>query len=87
MRKEEKMFVIDLKEISKNYGTKKVLNSINLTINENDCIGILGANGSGKTTLVEIICQIKTPSSGEIKSNFSNQIKDYIGAQFQDSGS
>ena len=44
------------------YGSKKVLNGINLEINHSECIGILGKNGCGKSTLLSIICGIyKSP--------------------------
>lgn len=46
---------IELKNLSFAYGKKKVLKDINLVINPNDTIGIVGTSGSGKTTLLNVI--------------------------------
>ena len=46
---------IEIKSLSKSYGSTKALNKINITINKGDFYGILGPNGAGKTTLINII--------------------------------
>jgi len=48
---------------------KKVvaLNNINLEINENEKVGIIGGNGSGKTTLLKTIAKIYEPINGSVK--------------------
>jgi len=46
---------IEIKSLSKSYGSTKALNKINITINRGDFYGILGPNGAGKTTLINII--------------------------------
>ncbi|AHF57882.1 ABC transporter ATP-binding protein [Spiroplasma eriocheiris] len=77
--------ILKINNLRKNYGKKEVLKDINLNVYQGENIAILGANGSGKTTLVEIICQTKTASGGEIHYHFSNdKIKENIGIQFQD---
>lgn len=72
---------IEMQNIFKEYKKKVVLNNINLKIENNDRIGIIGANGSGKTTLVEIIAGIRKSTKGTLlkKDNL------VIGIQFQDS--
>lgn len=45
--------------------TKYALKSVNLTINQGEIVGLIGANGAGKTTLVKILAGIVHPSSGE----------------------
>ncbi|WP_058485477.1 ABC transporter ATP-binding protein [Defluviitalea phaphyphila] len=48
--------IIELKKINFSYDNKKnVLNNINLTIYQNEILGLMGANGSGKTTLIKLI--------------------------------
>ena len=47
--------LIELNNVSKSFGIDKVLENINLTINDNDRIGLLGINGAGKSTLLNII--------------------------------
>ena len=46
---------IEIKSLSKSYGSTKALNKISITINKGDFYGILGPNGAGKTTLINII--------------------------------
>ena len=57
---------IEIKNIHKKYGSKQVLNGIDLSVSSGKCIGILGGNGCGKSTLLNIIGGIDTPSSGYI---------------------
>jgi ATP-binding cassette, subfamily B, bacterial PglK len=45
---------------------KKIINNLNLTINKNEMIAILGANGSGKSTLLNILCSLLKPETGKI---------------------
>jgi ABC-type bacteriocin/lantibiotic exporter with double-glycine peptidase domain len=46
--------------------SKKILNNLNLTINKNEIIAIIGNNGSGKSTLFNIICCLLRPQNGKI---------------------
>lgn len=57
---------IELKNITKNYGRKKVLDDINYTFKINNCYMIVGANGSGKSTLIKIILDLVRPSFGYV---------------------
>ena len=58
--------VLELKNITKYYGDKKVLEIDNLKIYENERVGIVGQNGSGKTTLLDMISGRIKPDTGEI---------------------
>lgn len=62
---------IILKNISKSFNSKKVLENINLEILDNSFTTLLGSSGCGKTTLLRIIAGLETPDSGEIF--FDNQ--------------
>ena len=55
--------------INKNYGDKKVLKNINLTIPRGKIIGLLGKNGTGKSTLIKLINDLLIPTSGQILVN------------------
>jgi ABC-2 type transport system ATP-binding protein len=48
--------VIEIRGLNKFYGTKQVLNDINLTIYPGQVIGYIGPNGAGKSTTVKILC-------------------------------
>ncbi len=57
----------ELKDVSKVYGNKKVVDSVNLQIYEGEILALLGPNGSGKTTLLKILAFIENPTNGEVK--------------------
>ncbi|HEX9003941.1 MAG TPA: ABC-F family ATP-binding cassette domain-containing protein [Blastocatellia bacterium] len=59
--------ILGLRNISKSYGEKKVVNDFSYQFRRGDRIGIIGANGEGKTTLLEIIAGRQTPDTGEIE--------------------
>lgn len=58
--------ILTLNKISKNYGEKILLNDVNLYINRDDKVGVLGVNGTGKSTLLKIVSQVEESDSGEI---------------------
>lgn len=47
-------------------GNKKIIENINLVLNENSFVGIIGPNGSGKSTLLKSIYRVLKPSGGKI---------------------
>ncbi|MCT4613322.1 MAG: ABC transporter ATP-binding protein [Marinifilaceae bacterium] len=69
----EKSTLIELTDICAGYKENIVLENVNLSIKENDFLGIIGPNGGGKTTLLKIILGIIKPFSGQI--NYSNKSK------------
>ncbi|MCD7890280.1 MAG: ABC transporter ATP-binding protein [Ruminococcus sp.] len=52
--------------LSKSYGAKEALCSLDLTLESGKIIGFLGPNGSGKTTLIKMICGLLSPTKGEV---------------------
>ena len=58
------MALIDLIDVSKKFGANEILNSVSLSVNENEKIAIIGKNGSGKSTLMKIISGEVTADSG-----------------------
>ncbi|MEG0095418.1 MAG: ATP-binding cassette domain-containing protein [Erysipelotrichaceae bacterium] len=60
---------IQIKHLYKSFGKQKVLNDINLTMNENEVTVLMGLSGSGKTTLLRCLCDLETIDSGEIIIN------------------
>ncbi len=61
--------MLELKNISKTYGTQLILNDINLQVQPNQLVSILGPSGSGKSTLLQIIGLLLKPDSGSIELN------------------
>jgi len=61
------MLVAELKDVTKAYGARIVVDAINLEIHEGEILALLGPNGSGKTTILKILAFIENPTSGEVK--------------------
>lgn len=60
------MAIVEIKNVSKNFGQKVALDDVSLEIPEGKIFGFLGPNGAGKTTLIRIINRITIPSSGQV---------------------
>lgn len=58
--------MIDIKNITKNFGSLQVLKGIDLHINAGEVVSIVGPSGAGKTTLLQIIGTLDKPDTGEI---------------------
>ncbi len=58
--------MIDIKGITKSFGSLQVLKGINLHIDKGEVVSIVGPSGAGKTTLLQIIGTLDKPDSGEI---------------------
>jgi ABC-2 type transport system ATP-binding protein len=73
--------VIELVNIEKRFGNKRVLRNINLNLQEGKVYGLFGPNGVGKTTLLKIMAGYNKKTSGEYKINgldFTYENKDHI---------
>ncbi|MCQ2534635.1 MAG: ABC transporter ATP-binding protein [Clostridia bacterium] len=71
--------LIEIKNVTKRYGSKTVLENLNLNIAEGKIIGLLAPNGAGKTTLLKMISGVINPSSGQI--GCGNQTKEELRAK------
>ncbi len=60
------MTLLDLRNVSKNFGGLRALSGISLEVAPGEIVGIMGANGAGKTTLFSLIAGNERPSGGEI---------------------
>mgnify|MGYP002764379179 FL=1 len=58
--------MIDIKNITKSFGSLQVLKGIDLHINKGEIVSIVGPSGAGKTTLLQIIGTLNKPDSGSI---------------------
>ena len=69
---------ISIQNLNKKYSNNFIaINDLSLNIKKGEIFGLLGPNGAGKSTLINIICGIVKPSSGIIKVNNYDIIKDF----------
>lgn len=60
------MAFLELKNVSKSYGSCEVLRAINLSIERGEFLAIVGYSGAGKTTLVSLLAGLATPDTGNV---------------------
>ena len=58
--------MIDIKGITKSFGTLQVLKNIDLHIDKGEVVSIVGPSGAGKTTLLQIIGTLDRPDKGSV---------------------
>lgn len=81
--------MIQVEQLSKQYGNFTAVNNITFSVDPGLCFGILGPNGAGKTTTIQILTCLSEPTSGSVtilgeKSSLSNRIiKQQIGVVHQ----
>ncbi len=59
-------YIIEVENLSKKFGTKTILNNVNVKLKKGESVAILGNNGVGKSTFLRMICGITKVSSGKI---------------------
>lgn len=69
---------IEIKNISKSFDGKIILDNLSITINKGELVALIGPSGTGKTTLLNIMANTITPDSGQVLINdtVSTDIKD-----------
>ncbi|UQS81883.1 amino acid ABC transporter ATP-binding protein [Bombilactobacillus folatiphilus] len=83
---------VEVKDLVKTYGTNEVLKGIDLTVQENEVVVIIGPSGSGKSTLLRTLNKLEEPTSGLVtvdgvniadsKADL-NHVRENIGMVFQ----
>jgi ATP-binding cassette subfamily F protein 3 len=58
--------MISINNLTVSYGNFTLLDNINFHISESDKIGLVGKNGAGKSTIMKLICNLQSPTSGNI---------------------
>jgi zinc transport system ATP-binding protein len=71
------MSIISIKNLSFSYDKDIILDNINLDVDENDFLAIIGPNGGGKSTLIKNILGLLEPKDGQI-TIFNNSNKKYL---------
>ena len=83
--------VVKVRGLRKSYGTRLVLEGLDLDVRAGEVVGLIGANGAGKTTTVECIQGLRRPDSGEMRilgldpMTQAAQLRPLVGSQLQDS--
>ncbi|MFR7835656.1 MAG: ABC transporter ATP-binding protein [Ezakiella sp.] len=70
------MKVLETNGLSMNYGTKKALSDVSVSVNAGEIYGLVGKNGAGKTTLMKIVLGLLPGYSGELKLFESENLGD-----------
>lgn len=73
------MFGLEVKNVSKWFGARKVFDEINLELKSGQSLAIAGPNGSGKTTLLRIIIGLTAPTGGEVLFSKDQKKLDFDG--------
>ena len=61
--------MLDIKDLTIEFGGLRAVDKFNLSINDNEIIGLIGPNGAGKTTVFNAITGLHHPTSGAIEFN------------------
>ncbi|MEA2020010.1 MAG: ABC transporter ATP-binding protein [Campylobacterota bacterium] len=69
---------LEIKNLSFSYDKQVVLENINLTVNQNDFLAIIGPNGGGKSTLLKLILGINNITKGSIEILEENHLKNLV---------
>ena len=84
--------MIDIKNLTKNFGQNEVLKGIDLTVERGEVVAIIGPSGSGKSTLLRCINLLETPTSEDVifegnnlmdKNTQLEQLRQQMGMVFQ----
>ena len=67
--------IIEVRHLSKSFGSHEVLRDIDFTVSKGDVTSIIGASGSGKSTLLRCINLLENPTSGEILYHGENVVR------------
>jgi ABC-2 type transport system ATP-binding protein len=73
--------MIEVKNLSKNFGTKKAVNNISFNVSKGEILGFLGPNGAGKSTSMRIITGFILPSDGAAIIGGADIVKNRLKAQ------
>ncbi|MFE0103687.1 ribosomal protection-like ABC-F family protein [Streptomyces sp. NPDC059009] len=63
-----------LKDVTRTYGTRTVLDQVSFTVRPGGKVGVIGENGSGKSTLLRLLAGVEQPDGGEVRVRFPGGI-------------
>ena len=83
--------VVTVRGLRKSYGTRMVVDGLDLDVPAGEIVGLIGANGAGKTTTVECIQGLRKPDDGRLRVlgfdpvTQAGQLRPLVGSQLQSS--
>ena len=75
--------LLELNQAGQRYGEHQVLSGVDLTVNREERIALVGANGAGKSTLMRLLAGIEQPSDGERKEGHNLELAYFAQDQAQ----
>ncbi len=66
------MPILEVNDLSISFGGLKAVDNFNVTINDNELVGLIGPNGAGKTTIFNLLTGVYVPTEGSIVLNGAN---------------
>ncbi|CZQ84517.1 ABC transporter ATP-binding protein [Trichococcus ilyis] len=67
------MSLLEVKELTKNFGGLAAVSNVDFTIEENELVGLIGPNGAGKTTFFNLLTGVYVPTAGTIELEIDNK--------------
>ena len=77
--------IIELRNVSKSYGSVGVLEGINMHVDDGEVVGLLGDNGAGKSTMIKVLSGVIAPNGGEIRVR-GQAVRNWTAARSRDAG-
>ena len=59
--------VLEVSDVEFSYGRTQVLFGVSMSVEEGECLALLGTNGAGKSTLLRVICGLEAPRAGQVR--------------------
>ena len=69
------MALLQTKRLTRNFGGLAAVSEVNLTLEDNELVGLIGPNGAGKTTLFNLLTGVYEPSKGTIELRVDDEMK------------
>lgn len=67
--------MLELVNLTKTYKQHYAVNKLNMYIEKGEVVGLLGPNGAGKSTTIEMLCSLRSPTSGDVLYKRSSILK------------
>jgi ABC-2 type transport system ATP-binding protein len=84
--------VVTVRGLTKSYGSRVVVDDLDLDVDAGEVVGLIGANGAGKTTTVECLQGLRRPDAGSVRVlgldplTQADRLRPQLGSQLQSSG-